>query len=137
MTLFAPLRDLLRPKTPSKTAEAFSVPFGLKPEEWANLKALRNHDGWPVFLKAIDTVVKLHGDRMLASSDPAVLHFVRGSVAGLRKAAILIDEVARDEARHASEKTRLETQKDARADRTALFGSPGWRPKRKPGAIGA
>ena len=136
MSMFTALRGLLRPSPPRTSAEGFRLPFGFNQEEWNALKSLQSHPAWNLYLKALDAIARLDGERMLISSDTNVLHFLRGHVGGLRKAGIFIDEIAQDERRHAAEKDKQAKAHARPSDTSALFGSPGWRPQRKPDASG-
>jgi len=135
MSLFGSIRDLLSPSQPSSTSEAFTLPFGLTPAKWRSLKNLTMEDGWEVYLEVLDEVAKLNGDRILQSSDAAALHFLRGHVAGLRKAGTTIKEIERAEKRHISEKERIANVRTR--DPSSLYGSPGWRPQSQRRASGS
>src|SRR5690606_19155534 len=91
--VFARLKDLLRPPTPSSTEGGFHLPFGLTPGEWAELKTLTGAPGWSAYEKVLDALAKLDGERLLQSSQTEALHFIRGHVSGLRKAAQVIREI--------------------------------------------
>lgn len=134
MSLFASLRDLVRPRTHHATAAAWQIPFGLTVAEWTSLKSLQTHEGWGIFLRALDGLAKFDGDKMLQSSDTNVLHFLRGHVSGMRTAGTFIETYVAAEKRHAEDKAKAETHAKPRRD--SLFGSPGWRSQRQRDASG-
>lgn len=138
MSLFTRLGDLLKPPQPYQTKEAFTLPYGLSNEDWSKLKVLTSEDGWEVFLHTLDALAKLDGERMLTTSDDKVLHFLRGHVVGLRKAATLIEEITHTEHRFVTEHRRApEPRARVRDGRAALYGSPGWRPQSTDGGRAA
>lgn len=114
---------------PSSTEAGVPLPYGLTNAEWQHLKRLVTEDGWPAFLKALDEETKLKGDQILLTSDEKALHFMRGFVSGLRKASSLVQEVSLREQYLEREQQK---QRSRERDHGVLFGTPGWRPQRKP-----
>ena len=127
---FFSLKDLFtrRKEPPPKK---FTLPYGLKPDEWNALRSFRNEEPFNLFLRTLDEVVKLNGELLLSSSKDENLHFYRGITAGIRKAAFLIDEISAAQTLHEEQERK---RKDARttSDRTrdlATFGTPNWHPR--------
>ena len=127
---FLSLKDIFaRRKAPPP--EKFILPYGLKPEEWNALRSFRNEEGFELFLRTLDEVVKLNGELLLTASKDESLHFYRGITAGIRKAAFLIDEIVAAQTLHEEQERK---RKDARttSDRTrklAAFGTSSWSPR--------
>lgn len=130
MSIFAPIRKLLAPPAPSKTEANFSLPYDLSPGDWAKLKTLTSDPGWEVFVRSLDAIVKLSGEQILQSSSDSALHFLRGKVSGLRKAASLVDEIAVMEKRFVNERNEHAKRAERNRESGVLFGTPGWRTKR-------
>ena len=126
MNPFKALGDLLRPPKAATTDASWEIPFGLTNAEWNDLKALRADRGFDAWLRALDGITKLHAEAMLSGTlSDAELHFRRGLVMGVRKAATLIDELKQSEDAFLDEHKRREPRE--RAGRTAaLYGSPAW-----------
>lgn len=105
-------------------------PFDLTDGEIAHLQSLRTHDGWPILLKVLDYDVNLKADALLAPSlSSEHVHFFRGQISGLRRAALLVDEILTKEAeiaRHEQRKRAAAEPSDS-ARRAATFGTPAWR----------
>lgn len=131
MNVFKPLKDFFYPTIPVETPETWEIPFGLTNAEWNDLKALRSDDGFDAWSKVLDEIAKLHGEAILAGSiSDAEMHFRRGVVMGIRKAAILIDELKHSEDAFLNERKRREPHE--RAGRTAaLYGSAAWSKQRQ------
>lgn len=131
MNIFKPLKDFFYPTLPVETPAAWEIPFGLTNAEWASLKALRSDDGFDAWTKVLDGIAKLHGEAILAGSiSDSEMHFRRGLILGIRKAAILIDELKQSEDAFLNERKRREPRE--RAGRTAaLYGSPAWSKQRQ------
>ena len=127
MSIFKPLREFFYPTLPVTTDATWEIPFGLTNAEWNDLKALRSDSGFDAWLAALDGITKLHADAILAGSmSDAEMHFRRGVIAGVRKAATLIDELKHSEDAFVAERKRHEPRE--RAGRVnATFGSPAWR----------
>lgn len=129
MSIFTPLARLLSPSQPSRTPEKVALPYDLTAADWAKLKTLVSEPGWPVLLRVLDAEAKLDGERLLQTSNTEALHFIRGHVSGLRKAASVISEISRQEERVVRERERIEAERarERPGRAAAFFGSPGWR----------
>lgn len=131
MNLFRRLGDLLKPPQPSQTEAAWEIPLGLTAEEWADLKALRGDRGYDAWLKSLDALCIFAGETLLGSGTNEALHFQRGVVTGIRKAAILVDELKKSEDAFLDEQRKRSRPRERAGRVAALFGSPGWnKPKR-------
>lgn len=127
MSIFSAIGDLLRPSRPHATSEKFQLPYGLTNEEWVKLRSLTRDPGWEVFLKSLDAITKLSGEQLLQSSKDEALHFLRGKIVGIRKAASLVDEISMMEKRFVNERKEHESRNERERGRGVLYGSPGWR----------
>ena len=93
----------------------------------AKLRTLRASDEYATFLRLVDAHVSLNAESLLhPTATDASVHFCRGKVAGLRSAALLVDEIL---AHHdASERTKQQRSLAAGdSDGATAFGSPFWR----------
>lgn len=102
-------------------------PLGLSDAEVAALRALRSDDGYAVFLKALDGIIRLQSEGLLRpSARSATVHFQRGQIAGLVRAGTLVDEVVKaDDDRTAVRAEAERRKRDAAAGRAAaLYASP-------------
>lgn len=128
MNPFASVRTLFRPRTqPQATVVGFLLPFGLTEGGLRRLQILRSSDEWDTFAEVLDEVVKFNAETLLGSQRTEDVHFYRGFISGVRKAASIIDEISQGEQRHLSEKQRLDNVGKQNAGTTALFGTPAWR----------
>ena len=128
--MIARLRDLLRPSTPSKTPDGKAfVPFGLTSSEWVRAQELLRLDGWDTYLKALDESAKLHAETLFRTSNVEQIHFLRGRIAGLREAGMLIQRAKAHEEHQKNESERSERARPERS-RASLYGTPGWRAQR-------
>jgi hypothetical protein len=135
MSIFRSVRDLLRSPPEHRTEAQFVIPFGLTQSEWNALKSLPSHEGWDSYLQALDSVSKFIGDQLLQTSKDEALHFLRGTVVGIRKASTLIAMERAKEERVARERHEIAQRSEGRErDASVLFGSPGWRPQHRAGA---
>ena len=124
--IFVRLAEILGIKEPS-----YAKPFyGLTESDIKHLRDFRASDGFEVFTRCLDTHVNIYAEQILAPSsrDAAALHEVRGVILGLRKSALLVDEILQAHARkHDAERAERElAAADADARRAALYGSPSW-----------
>lgn len=125
MNIFRRIWTILHPKE-----DVLHKPLlGLTPNDLANLRDLRNSDGFEVFTRALDASVNINAELLLNSRDSAVIHETRGFILGLRKAALLVDETIdaskrlADAERDAGERARYAGDASA----VSLFGTPGWK----------
>lgn len=127
-SLFTPLAKFFTRETPSTTEASFVLPFGLTEGEWKTLKTLPSDPGFVALTKILDELARLDGERILQTSNAEALHFLRGHVAGLRKAATVIQEISLKEQEVENERIRrAEDGERRRGGRgVGLFGSPGW-----------
>jgi hypothetical protein len=128
LSLFSSFTKFFSREAPSATEDSFSLPFGLTEGEWRAMKTLPGDPGFGALVKVLDSLAKLDGERILQSSNAEALHFLRGHVAGLRKAATIIQEISLKEQEVEHERRRrTEAGGDGRGGRgVGLFGSPGW-----------
>lgn len=127
-TSFFSLRRLLGLETSkaSTTPEAFEIPLGLSPRDLQALKDFRDSEEFEVFLRALDEVVKFHAEALLGASTNESLHYHRGMVMGIRKAASLVDEIRQTEEAFLADKRRRTKLAEPRGRSSVFFGSPGW-----------
>lgn len=113
----------------SPPPEKFVLPYDLKPEEFSQLRTLRHAEEWASFQRVLDEVVKLNGEILLVGKGDESLHFYRGLIHGIRKAATLIDEIIAAQTLHESEERKRKDAGNPRSNRTnALntFGTSNW-----------
>ena len=131
MTIFRRLIDFIRPAQPITTIEGFDLPFGLDTREWEALKAWREAPEWETWLKTIYCATKLHSEALLSASGDESLHFHRGFIVGLRKAAFLVDEATQAEKIYLKDKETRERRTERPGRTSALYGSPAWSKPRR------
>jgi len=102
--------------------------LGLAPGEVSQIAELRHEPHWQTYLDALDSAAILYGEAILQSRDAAVIHELRGTVIGLRKAATIVDEILhrRDELDRVNQsRDELAQRREGRRD-AALYGTPAW-----------
>ena len=113
-------------------SEEFILPYGLKPEEFSRLRTLRSSEEWTSFSSVLDEVVKLNGEILLAGGKNKQLHFQRGLIHGIRKAATLIDEIIAAQTLHDEQERKRKDAGNTSSTRNrtfTTFGSPNWSPR--------
>ena len=127
MSIFRRLIDFVNPPKSIATVDGFEIPFGLDTREWEALKAWREAPEWETWLKMLDTAASLNAEALLSASGDESLHFHRGVIVGLRRAAFLVDELKQSEAIFLKDKETRASRHTERPGRTsALYGSPAW-----------
>lgn len=123
--MFQKLKNLLRPRAEQR---GFKPLLGLSSQEIGVLKEFRHHDGYEIFLQALDVIVNLQGEVMLSTREDAIVHETRGHVLGLRRAATLIDEILIQEDADRTQRERRATNAEHAPDprNLSFFGSPSW-----------
>jgi hypothetical protein len=126
MSLLAPLRKLFTPpKASSRTPEGFPIPYGLTPEEYALLRSHIKEREWEIYVKALDSALRFHAEKLIQTSSNEALHFSRGFISGLRRAAGVVSEI---EAAERSFNENLKRQENVRKrSDTSLYGTPAFR----------
>jgi hypothetical protein len=128
---FFSLKNLLRaPAPPSQTKEGFTLPFNMTEGTLRRLQILVNTDEWDSFIEVLDELVKFNAEALLGAQRTDDVHFYRGVISGIRKAATITHEISLGEQALASDKRRREdarTDPNSRHRLSALFGSPAWR----------
>lgn len=135
MNIFRRLKDVLSPPQSIETEKGFVIPFGFTPNEWVDFKELVSRPEWDLYLRALDTLTIFSAEAILAASQDESLHYHRGVVVGLRKAATLPREAVATETLWNEEKNRVSADKRRNSDsRLALYGSPAWKQSSESGA---
>jgi hypothetical protein len=133
---FTSLKDLFRPKpSPQKSAAGFVLPVGLSERGLRRLQSLQTMEEWDTFVEVLDELVKFNAEALLGAQRTEDVHFYRGFISGIRKAATVIHEISLGEQSLTSEKRRREnagTDFDSKHRLSALFGSPAWRKPTEP-----
>lgn len=124
MSIFKRIREIVRPSAPALTETEFPLPYGLKASEWARLKTLPTEEAFKIYTGVLDELTKLKGESILQSSSTETLHYLRGFVAGLRKAGLVVNEIEIAERNHARARTDARSDSDSRTrDRGEFFGT--------------
>jgi hypothetical protein len=135
--VFKRLRDFFDPPKPALTERGYAIPFELTPPEWEALKGLMERPEWAVYLRALDFCANLSAETILSATTDESLHFHRGIVVGIRKAAFLPVEARNNETSWVNEQLAAERRRRPERERSvALFGSPAWSKRSEPGAPG-
>jgi len=127
---FFSIKELLTRK-PSAPPSEFALPYGLTPSEWAALRSLRGEEAFDILLRTLDEEVKLKGELLLGGGKNKDLHFRRGFIQGIRRAATLIDEINAAKTLHEEQERKRKDARKPRSDNRTLatFGTPGWSPR--------
>lgn len=136
MRVFKRLWAALHPARPTLTERGYAIPFELSPPEWEALKGLVERPEWPIYLKALDFCVNLSAETILSAATNESLHYHRGIVMGIRKAALLPIEARNNETSWVNEQLAAERRRPERERTVALFGSPAWSKRSESGASG-
>ncbi len=104
---------------------AFKPLLGLTTQEVGLLKEFRDHDGYEVYMKALDRVINIQAEVILSAREDAIVHESRGQVLGLRRAASLIDEILFQEDASRRQSERVEPERPDPRD-TSLYGTSAW-----------
>lgn len=125
-------------KTPSTKENSFPIPYDLSPSDYEALLRLEGFPEFETFLKALDVAVKFNGEALLASSTDVSVHYYRGVVIGMRKAASLVAEIRINEERFLADKRTREhsAERRSRGRDAAFFGTPAWNPRTRSKAEG-
>ncbi len=101
--------------------------FNFTEAQLQELRSLVGEPGFDRFVDALDRLAKLSSEGFLAPSmNTDLLHYTRGYVAGLRKAATLVDEILAGATYRARLADAAATDPSiARA--AALYATPAWR----------
>lgn len=116
----------------SPPSQEFVLPYDLKPEEFSRLRTLRGSEEWVPFVRVLDEVVKLNGEILLNAKGDESLHFYRGLIHGIRKAATLIDEITAAQTLHEEQERKRKDARNTTSSRThaaSTFGSSSWTPR--------
>ena len=128
MSLFRKIKDIVSPPRSTLTEQEFVLPYGLKTSEWARIKTLPSDEAFKTYQNVLDELVKFNGESILQISNVESLNYLRGFVAGLRKAGTVIDEISIAERNHDRAKRDA---RDAGARRSfdggEFFGTPHFR----------
>jgi len=132
MLIFS-IKELISRRKPSPP-EVFNLPYNLKKETWNSLRVLRSDPAFDSFVETLDEVVKLNTEILLTTNTDENLHFYRGIIQGMRKAATLIDEIQAAQKLHEDQEQKRKDARttSARARTVATFGTPGWNSTRGP-----
>jgi hypothetical protein len=138
MSIFRRLRDIFAPPPPTSREDGFLLPAGISASEWSAIKDLMEEPGWDAYLKLLDDAANFSAEAILAASQDESLHFHRGIVVGIRKAASLPREAVASETRWKDDQLAAERRRntDSGGRAVALFGSPAWKQPREHSASG-
>lgn len=122
--MLLPLKDFwLRLTGKATTQSASPAPYCyLSESQLKHVAGLAKLTPWDDFRVAVDALVNFNAETLLATRDESQLHYLRGFISGLRKAALLPEEAASLLTQtHVNERTdadRLQRAADARRDAT-------------------
>lgn len=106
------IADFLNPKSIER-------PYGLSAERVAQLRSLRSHPNWKTYVDLLDNLIMMYAEALLASNNHAEQNFYRGTVVGIRKCGLIIDEILKAEEPN-EKNARTDATQHKRAEQRAL-----------------
>lgn len=113
------LRTYLFP--PTRTG----LPLNVTATQLVDLKTLHSQEAWASYQSLLDSAINLYAEQLLATSEDAEVHRLRGLILGLRKAGTLVTEIIRQQDFEDGQRNHTDsTGADRAAERaTALYGT--------------